>query len=84
LNSISLISDNDLQQNLFSLVSQTKFTFYEKENVILDSWESRFRDCMNAHFDGMTPVDWGLFYINPSGYVGGVAAGCAWKATFGS
>jgi len=80
---ISLMSDYNIQQSLFSIVSQIKFTFYADENIPpIDRgpYYDRWKACMDDHFDNMNWVNWVEFSVNPPVYVGWVAASCAWSA----
>ena len=91
---ISLISDENLQQSMFSVVSQMKFTRFIMDNmgeILMQSegWENRWRSCMrikyNQYYESCdNPIDWAVWFaynVNPlNGLVN--AASCAWNATF--
>jgi len=87
---ISLISDIDLQQTMFSLVSQFHFNCFVMENIgeIMGAppgWGERFSNCMWKKADAMensNAVDIALCLAQSVMCPLGWAASCAWDASF--
>jgi hypothetical protein len=83
---ISLLSDRDLQNNMFSLVSQLSFTFSMINNMedifYKPNWGERFKNCMYKKAEAYENGNWiehvGCIPWCPYQW----AASCAWDATF--
>jgi len=87
---ILLISDIDLQQTMFSLVSQFNFNCFVMENIgeimgASPGWGERFQNCMWKKGDAMensNGVDIALCLAQSVMCPLGWAASCAWDASF--
>ena len=93
---IALVQDEVLQEDMYNVVSQLKFSYYYAweglsiEEIFLSNpdlapnWDDRFRYCMNAKWDSMN-------WIEKTGFIAGLPesalwqmASCAWEASQGS
>ena len=86
-NAISLISDHELQQSMYSIVSQIKFSVFMMEDIggLLPEkqkeWSDEMRDCMNNKWDNMNWIEKGAFLAGlPTSAIISVAA-CAWDVS---
>ena len=91
---ISSMSNIELQQSMYNLVSQIKFTQYYLDEIIepiimkvQHGWSERFWKCMHAKADaqfgeGSNVVDWVQFMIAPPVNFAWWVGSCSWTATF--
>ena len=86
-NTISLMSDDDLQQSMYSIVSQIKFTAFMMEDIgnilrgKVKDWEEKMADCMNAKWDSGNWIDHLEFLIElPTSAIIRTAS-CAWEVS---
>jgi len=86
---ISLLSDQDLQQDMYAVVSQSYFAFSfldDMEDLFiqrgkLKDWWNKFDDCMKKPKD-WNPVDWAFCLSTGVGCPLYMMASCAWDVTF--
>jgi len=92
---ISLMSNHDLQQDMYAIVSQIKFMYKMLEDMIdnLDdglapekpNWERRLINCINCKVSALDNwIDWGWFAITWPEHFIVWGASCGWDATFRS
>jgi hypothetical protein len=89
---IASIQDEILQQDMYNIVSQIKFSYYYLiEELILEGiilldpdFATPWELCVHEHFENMTWIDWIQWGLNPPVYTAFVFANCAWKTKNGS
>ncbi|GHV37466.1 hypothetical protein FACS1894178_9230 [Bacteroidia bacterium] len=90
---ISKLLNHDLQQSMYSLVSELKFTLSLLKNIenIFNmrrpNWEQRFVACLEKKADAQFGsnsnwIDWAAFLWNPPANFAWWIGSCSWNATF--